>query len=118
MNVCMYLLVPATLLLAGLLVCLAKDVLMWLFCPRRRYRVRELLCRVGGWHDTIPLKRISKTAFVVSCMRCGWVYLRTTLPDGSYDYSRYRGQFDNFEDYAEEPAEAEPTFAEDDGLSV
>ena len=68
-------------------------------------------------HEPVPLKRIGKEAFVVECKRCGWLYLQTR-ERGKYCYKRYRGQFDDFEDYADEPAEAEPTFVEDDGSIV
>jgi hypothetical protein len=83
---------------------------------RDRIRVR-LLCHMRG-HDTIPLKRIGRDSFVVHCMRCGHMYLKTSFyPDGP-EYTLYRGQFDEFTDYAEEEEEAEPTFVDDDGATA
>lgn len=68
-------------------------------------------------HNTVPLKRIGKYAFIVQCVRCGWLFFKT-LDHGQYEYRRYRGQFDDFEDYADEEAEAEPTFVEDEGSNA
>jgi hypothetical protein len=81
------------------------------------YRIwRRMGCIVRA-HEPVQLKRIGKEAFVVGCKRCGWVFLQT-YEQGKYCYKRYRGQFDDFEDYADEPEEAEPTFVEDDGSSI
>ncbi len=79
-------------------------------------RLRRYRC-VFRRHDTVPLKRIGKRAFVVECMHCGRLYLKTQ-EYGPYCYTRYRGQFDDFEDYADERAEAEPTFVEDEDANV
>ena len=83
---------------------------------RIRARVREHGC-IFREHDTVPLKRIGKYAFIVQCTRCGWLFFKTT-DHGCDSYRRYRGQFDDFEDYADERAEAEPTFVDDEGTNV
>ena len=78
--------------------------------------LRVIVC-LHRSHDTVPLKRIGKEAFVVQCMRCGWLYLKTHENGRDY-YRHYRGQFDDFEDYAVEPAEAEPKFVDGDSSNV
>lgn len=102
--------------LATLALMIIAATLLYKILPRLINAARRagyLFCK----HDTVPLKRIGNEAFVVQCMRCGWLYFKAPV-GGRWRYWRYYGEFDDLEDYATEPAEAEPMFVDSDDTNV